>query len=748
MDGTGLQGLRRIAQVWLRGRLVPGTLIIASGMTGVMCLGMATGRMISNSWGEDDHWSTWSWSGGRRTNWSVQSSGSGERDERAQQPVFSTSSPTPAAGQVQGPSGERHGDDSDEGHQDEAGVLGGDGHGDGSGGHGMSPLSAAPTIRMRDAVNRPTGQVPSGHPSVAGGSGTGSAPIGGGTAGHGGHANSKLSSSYPPIFYARPGESWQEYWRTVEFWLASEGKSLPPEVQGPRLMQQLRERAGKIVQHLTVQEVAAEGGINIIRQTMEKSPIIKILDTKKVDKRRQKFMRLGRLAGESIESFLNRAEIYRRENQSSPDYTVGSKFYIGHLLDAAKLTKRDLALIKAAAGGSLEHEEPVTLALLDLAEQLEGLPHFPIGKGEAMLDNEDKYLVQKGGGVTSSSSGPVVPAGSPSTTGPPRKRRFLNRRRFREALVAIMEGEDPEDTNPEAEEIFAALHNQDPGDDSLDEDDENLETTSGSSAASETGDTPLLEIYAQEYKVRELRKMRQYFTKDKAGGQQPEHVKQWVKKQQETDPGPCFLCGKLGHWSQECPLRKKTPIHASNVVYSANVAFEERNPKRVVADEWDLLASYAQKPARDFEHRVYMVHRETGLMQPSGKPPLPAAPHDLYWTMDELGSKIIVDLGCMRTVAGTTWVNALVRELEGQGRFIKVVKEAESFRFGDGHISKSQYGVVVEVALASLHCMLRISVVSGNCPPLLSKSVCSRLGFMIDTEQHMISSKCLGVLQE
>ena len=163
-------------------------------------------------------------------------------------------------------------------------------------------------------------------------------------------------------------------------------------------MQQLRERAAKIVQHLTVQEVAAEHGIDLIRQTMEKSPIIKILDTKKVDKRRQKFMRLGRLSGESIESFLNRAEIYRRENQSSPDYTVGSKFYVGHLLDAAKLTKRDLALIKAAAGGSLEHEEPVTLALLDLAEQLEGLPHFPIGRGEALLDNEDKYLVQKGVG--------------------------------------------------------------------------------------------------------------------------------------------------------------------------------------------------------------------------------------------------------------------------------------------------------------------------------------------------------------
>ena len=263
-----------------------------------------------------------------------------------------------------------------------------------------------------------------------------------------------------------------------------------------------------------MQEIATDGGIDIIRQTMEKSLIIKILDTKKVDKRRQKFMRLGRLSGESIESFLNRAEIYRRENQSSPDYTVGSKFYIGHLLDAAKLTKRDLALIKAAAGGSLEHKEPVTLALLDLAEQLEGLPHFPIGKGEALLDNEDKYLVQKGDGASMTSPSPVITS-SPNP-GPPRRRRFLNRKRFREALVAIMEGEDPEETNPEAEEIFAAIHGTEAGDDSFDEDDENLETNSGagtaSSGVSETGETPLLEIYAQEYKarnkVRELRKMR------------------------------------------------------------------------------------------------------------------------------------------------------------------------------------------------------------------------------------------------
>lgn len=70
----------------------------------------------------------------------------------------------------------------------------------------------------------------------------------------------------------------------------------------------------------------------------------------------------------SLESFLNRADIYRKENQASPAYQVGEQFYLGHLLDAAKLTKRDLALIKAAAGGALEDETAVTFAMLELAD--------------------------------------------------------------------------------------------------------------------------------------------------------------------------------------------------------------------------------------------------------------------------------------------------------------------------------------------------------------------------------------------
>ena len=116
-----------------------------------------------------------------------------------------------------------------------------------------------------------------------------------------------------------------------------------------------------------------------------------------------------------------------------------------------------------------------------------------------------------------------------------------------------------------------------------------------------------------------------------------------------------------------------------------------------------------------------------------------------HWSMSELGDKMILDLGCMKTVAGTEWVNQHVARLRREGRFVQVVTEDESFRFGDGQITKSRYAVIMEAAVANIPCVLRVSVVSGNCPPLLSKQVCSALGIVIDTASHTLASRRHGV---
>jgi hypothetical protein len=48
-----------------------------------------------------------------------------------------------------------------------------------------------------------------------------------------GDRKGKLSSSYPPIFRAKPGESYKEWRRSVDFWLGGEGNAIPAELIGP-----------------------------------------------------------------------------------------------------------------------------------------------------------------------------------------------------------------------------------------------------------------------------------------------------------------------------------------------------------------------------------------------------------------------------------------------------------------------------------------------------------------------------------
>ncbi|CAE7569369.1 unnamed protein product [Symbiodinium microadriaticum] len=551
----------------------------------------------------------------------------------------------------------------------------------------------------------------------------------GDTGGSGGFL--RLHSSFPPEFKAKPGESWKDYWRSVEFWLASEGANLPASVRGARLMQSMKERAGKIVAHLSVSDVAAEDGVQRIREEMEKSPIIRLLEHKEVDKTRKKFMRLCRHPRESLESFINRASIYRHENDRCQNYRVGTKFYLGHLLDAAKLTNKDEALVKTAAGG-LHDENKVVNAMLELAEQLEGKPGYPIGRGEPNLHDDDEYLFQKG--RDKDRDEPAARVSKPFMRGGRgRDGKFRSNhklaRKWKQVFHAILE--DDEDQGSSEEEPSSV---EEKGT-SPDEQDETPEREDdGSSGSSELP----AEVYAQEYKakkkVNEIRQMRQFFQK----GTNPDKTKAWVREQQKKEP--CFLCGRLGHWSQECPDRARSSgrkPHAVNVV--AGNFTDDRG-------QWDLLesmAGYMSVRGESFEvssSDCFVVLGPRPVCHQSS-----LLDHESFWAMRELHSSLILDIGCMKSVAGTKWTNQHINRLRGLGRWMKAIKEKESFRFGDGHELCSEFAFIFEATIMGIRVLLRISVVPGDCPPLLSKPACTQLGLVIDTENHTVSSRKLKV---
>ena len=165
------------------------------------------------------------------------------------------------------------------------------------------------------------------------------------------------------------------------------------------------------------------------------------------------------------------------------------------------------------------------------------------------------------------------------------------------------------------------------------------------------------------------------------------------------------------------------------------------------SQQWDLLASLCQcaPTARPSANEVYMVG--SGLFALGNGVSLHATnlPHDTMWRMRELSEADILDLGCMRNVAGVQWANDVVASWKQEGRWFRIMEESETFKFGDGNTLDSKYRLQLEATFGGKRVLLACSMVPGMRPPLLSKKSHGLLGVVIDCVCDSLSSKKLGI---
>ena len=517
----------------------------------------------------------------------------------------------------------------------------------------------------------------------------------------------KVSSSYPPIFRAKPGESYRDWRRSVDFWLGGEGHQIPVEYIGPRIMVQLRDRASQLVRHLNNEDVNGADGMARIFSVLERSPIVKQLDKHRIDQHRKRLMSLTRLAGESLESYITRGSIYRNQLLGlDSSLEMGEKFYIGHLVDHARLTRRDKALVRTRAGE--DTEDAVTNAMIELAAELEGEHGFPIGASEPNVAgaNGEEHLIQR------------------------TERHYPGKKLFGKAAL----GAEVMSMTGEAEEN-ETVFGEERSEDGIEEDlpPEIMEAER--------------EAYALHYKAKhrmaEVKKMRKFYKP----GESAEDRKKAIAERMKTTA--CHNCGEVGHWSRECP---RAAGKAQNVYVTSGgrlrrptastMATVEEEPSNR-DDEWRLLTSLCSQAADNHSgvpSRAYMV-------RPGSIGPGQQGQQDVLWCMQELRSSVILDLGCLKSVAGTQWINQIVGRWKAQGRWFKIFEEKEVFRFGNGETLTSRYGLVLHCTFAGQDVILNFSVVKGDCPPLLSRPACTQLGIIFDCSQHTLSSRKLQVKQ-
>ena len=161
----------------------------------------------------------------------------------------------------------------------------------------------------------------------------------------------------------------------------------------------------------------------------------------------------------------------------------------------------------------------------------------------------------------------------------------------------------------------------------------------------------------------------------------------------------CSGCGRRGHWHKdpECPHNQGPLQKPTDKGKPADVSFCNLLPAEVYA----------------------IKHENAGLVG-------------------------ITDTACARTVAGTQWLQAYTDRLAALGAKPELRKECEAYRFGTGKIYYSSFFVVLAFELGNKVVHVRTSIINGDIPLLLSRTVLGKLGMVFDIERGRPTFTRLG----
>ncbi|CAE7610734.1 RE2 [Symbiodinium sp. CCMP2592] len=141
---------------------------------------------------------------------------------------------------------------------------------------------------------------------------------------------------------------------------------------------------------------------------------------------------------------------------------------------------------------------------------------------------------------------------------------------------------------------------------------------------------------------------------------------------------------------------------------------------------------------------------------PNGKPkgnPEPGKPqtanisNEVFMTSGPLSENLlaITDSACTKSVAGTSWLQRYVEVLKSFGIEVPLLGESDNFRFGASRIYSSNYAIVVSFKVGSSWVLVKVAIIHGDLPLLLSRSVLAELGMVYNLKEHKADFEAVRV---
>ena len=235
-------------------------------------------------------------------------------------------------------------------------------------------------------------------------------------------------------------------------------------------------------------------------------------------------------------------------------------------------------------------------------------------------------------------------------------------------------------------------------------------------------DTFLLEDDAQDYVTEEVAEnlYQAYMTHEtakakyresmKLRGSDPGSLKQLAMEKLRTAKSKSFCagCKRRGHWHRdpECPLNKG----------GANANAGTQGPSSATPPKEQVKPSFP----------CHVVH--------------------VTWEISETpppGLLAITDTACSRSVAGAAWIDLYLAEARRAGCEPMFLNCNEAFRFGASRVFMASYGVILCFQLGNKKICLKVAVVNGEVPLLVSRPALGKMGMIIDIERNQASFKHL-----